>query len=211
MKILDCVQGSPEWHQARCGSLGASQVADTLARTKSGWGASRANVMAQLIAERLTGTPAETYTNAAMQRGTEKEPEARLAYEFERGVSVAQVGLILHPAISGTHASPDGLIGDDGLVEIKCPLTSTHIDTLLSDAISEKYIKQMQWQMAVSGRAWCDYVSYDDRLPAEMQLFVKRTHRDDAMIAEMEREIGAFLKELDEKLASLQSKFRSAA
>lgn len=204
-------QGTDEWKAARVGSLGGSQVSDALARIKTGWGASRANILATLIAERLTGIAADSFTNAAMQRGTEKEPDARLAYEFECGVTVKQVGIFRHPALTGTHASPDGLVADDGCVEIKVPNTSTHIDTLLSETIADKYIKQMQWEMACSGRAWCDYISFDDRLPPDMRLFVKRVPRDEQMIEEMERDIAGFLKELDDKIAALSAKFARAA
>lgn len=207
----DFEQGSDAWRLARCGSLGGSQVHEALAKTKSGWGASRANIMATLTAERLTGVPAETYQNAAMIWGVENEPKARLAYEFEMGCEVFQVGLFRHPTIVGTHASPDGLIGDDGLIEIKAPLTSTHIATLLSESIDGKYLTQMQWAMACTGRAYCDFISFDPRLCPEMQLFVKRIHRNDAMIAELEREVSIFLAELDQQVAALRAKFLKAA
>lgn len=204
-------QGTQEWRDARCGSLGASQVADALARTKSGFGASRANVMSALIVERLTGAPTEMYVNDAMRRGTEKEPDARLAYEFAYGVMVEQVGLFRHPSIVGSHASPDGLVGQDGSVEIKAPNTATHIDTLLSDSVPDKYVKQIQWQMAATGRLWTDFVSFDDRVPPEMRLYVKRLERDDAKIAEMEHEIVAFISELNAKLDQLQKRIARAA
>jgi len=203
----DLIQGTPEWIAARVGSLGASRVADAVARTKSGWGTSRANLMAEIIAERLTGVAAENYTNAAMQWGTAMEPEARAAYEFSEDVEVTTVGLVRHPRIQGTHASPDGLVGADGLVEIKCPNTANHIDTLLGDAsIAGKYVTQMQWQMACTGRRWCDFVSYDPRLPEEHRLFVQRIPRDDRHIAELERDIISFLAEVEDKLARLQQR-----
>lgn len=208
---LQLAQGSDEWRVARCGSLGASQIADALARTKTGYGASRDNVMSALLVERLTGVPTETFVNDAMRRGTEKEPEARIAYEFDQGGAVEQVGLFLHPTLKGTHASPDGLVEDAGSVEIKCPNTATHIATLLSNTVPSKYIKQMQWQMAATGRLWNDFVSWDDRVPPEMRLFVKRVSRDDAMISEMEREVSAFLAEMEEKIAQLQNRFARAA
>ena len=142
------VQGSPEWFAARLGKVTASKVSDVVAKTKSGWGASRANYMAALIAERLTQTPADSFSNAAMQWGTEQEPLARVAYEFFTGRDVEQVGFVDHPSIPMTGASPDGLVGEDGLVEIKCPNTATHIDTLLDGKVPGKYVIQMQWQMA---------------------------------------------------------------
>jgi putative phage-type endonuclease len=186
-------------------------MADMTARTKSGWSASRANLAARLVCERLTGTPQETYTNAAMQHGTETEPLARQMYEFMRDVSVEQVGLVLHPSIVKSHASPDGLIGDNGLLEIKCPNTATHLETLLSEEIDGKYIKQMQWQLGVCEREWCDFASFDPRLPAELQLWVKRVYRDDAMIAELEKEARVFLAEIDATIAELTAKYMPAA
>jgi putative phage-type endonuclease len=200
-------QGTEAWRQARCGSLGASSVHDALARTKTGWGAGRANALARLVAERLTGVPQDSYTNAAMLHGVETEPEARAAYQFEAGVLVKQVGLIRHPTIVGTHASPDGMVGDDGLVELKCPNTATHLETLLGAPVPPKYITQCQWQMACTGRSWCDWGSYDNRLPESMQLHIRRVQRDDRHIAELEAQVREFLAELDAKLAALTSRY----
>ena len=190
-------QGSTEWMEARLGRVTASRVADVIARTKTGPSASRANYMAELVAERLTGARGETFTNAAMQWGTDNEPEARLAYEFRTDVTVEQVGFIAHPSIEMSGASPDGLVGTDGLLEIKCPNTATHIETLLTGTIPAKYETQMLWQMACTGRAWCDFASFDPRLPEEMRLFVKRFDRDDKRISEMEEQVREFLFELD--------------
>lgn len=200
---MDLVQGSEEWRAARCGLVTASRVADVIAKTKSGWGASRANYMAELIAERLTGCPAEKFTNAAMQWGTEKEPDARSAYEFLSNADVVQIGFAQHPRIAMSGASPDGLIGDDGLVEIKCPQTATHIETLIGQAVPAKYVTQMNWQMACTGRKWCDYISFDPRMPPSMQLFVSRLSRDDAVIADLERTVIEFIAELEVKLSKL--------
>lgn len=205
------IQGTAEWRQARCGSLGASRVADALAKTKSGWGVSRANLMAELIAERLTGVPAENYTNAAMQWGTVTEPEARAAYAFRHDADVSLVGLVRHPVISMTHASPDGLVGADGLLEVKCPNTATHIETLLGGSVPGKYVTQIQWQIACTGRQWCDFISYDPRLPEEQRMFVKRVPRDDKLIGELERDIETFLAELDHKLERIRAYGRRAA
>jgi putative phage-type endonuclease len=190
-------QRSDEWFAARLGKVTASRVADVVARTKTGYGASRANYLAELVAERLTGVKAEGFTNAAIQWGTDQEPEARLAYEFRTDAAIEEVGFIPHPAIEMSGASPDALVGDDGLAEIKCPNTSTHIETLLTGVIPSRYETQMLWQMACTGRAWCDFASFDPRLPEEMRLFVKRFHRDDARIAELEEEVRTFLFELD--------------
>lgn len=198
-------QGSEAWKRARAGSVGASSIADMMAQTKSGWGASRANLMARIIVERLTGEPQESYVNAAMQHGTDTEPQARSAYSFMRDVDVVEVGLVRHPTIAGAHASPDGLVGDDGLVEIKCPQTATHIETLLSGVVADRYVKQMQFQMACTGRAWCDFVSFDPRLPGDLQMFIKRVPRDDAMVAEIEDAVRLFIMETEAKLRKLET------
>lgn len=211
MKIIDCDQGSPEWHAARLGKASASRIADIVARTKSGPSASRANYAAELVAERLTGTPAEKFTNSAMQWGTDQEPQARLMYEIMTGDGVEQVGVVLHPTIEMSCASPDGLVGHDGLIEIKCPNTATHIETLLGAEIDGKYIKQMQWQMACTGRAWCDFASYDPRLPAEMQLHVRRVPRDPVMIAELERDVRAFLADVSTTVQQLRDRYMPQA
>lgn len=198
------VQGTAEWHQERLGKATASKIADIVARTKSGYGASRANYAAQLIAERLTGTPTETFTNDAMRWGVEKEGEARELYEFTTGRFVDLIGFVPHPSIDMAGASPDGLVGDDGLLEIKCPNTATHLDTLVSQKIPAKYEIQMAWQMACTGRAWTDFASYDPRMPPHMRLFIKRLERDDARIAELEGEVRAFLAEIDARLDQLR-------
>jgi putative phage-type endonuclease len=203
--MTEIIQGSEEWKALRLGKVTASRVSDVVARTKTGYGAGRANYMAQLIAECLTGTAAESYTNAAMAHGTECEPEARAAFEFYQGVTVKEVAFVPHPKIDQAGCSPDGLVGDDGLVEIKCPNTATHLDTLLGQAVPSKYEVQMQFQMACTGRKWCDFVSYDPRMPENMRLFIKRLPRDDKRIAELESEIAAFLLEMAVKLSELNS------
>lgn len=206
-------QQSEEWFAARLGRVTASRVADVIARTKTGPSASRANYMAELVAERLTGARSETFTNAAMAWGTDNEPEARLAYEFRTDVTVEQVGFIPHPSIEMSGASPDGIVATDGLVEFKCPNTATHIETLLTGTIPGKYETQMLWQMACTGRAWCDFASFDPRLPEEMRLFVKRFDRDDKRIAEMEEQVREFLFELDTTVRRLSERYslRAAA
>ena len=196
-------QGSEEWFVARMGKVTASRVADILAKTKSGYSASRDNYLAQLVCERLTNEKTESFINSAMQRGTDIEPLARLSYEVNQNVLVDEVGFVPHPSIIMAGASPDGLVGDDGLLEIKCPNTATHIETLLSQTVPGRYNTQMQFQMACTGRSWCDFVSFDNRLPEELQLFVKRVQRDNMYIRLMEEEIVKFLNELDVKIAQL--------
>ena len=199
-------QGTPEWFAARLGNVTASRVADVIAKTKSGYSASRENYMAQLICERMTGTVAESYTNAAMQWGTETEPLARAAYESIADVLVDEVGYVQHPRIERAGASPDGLIGLFGLLEIKCPNTATHIDTLITEQVPTKYITQMQWQMVCTGRAWCDFVSFDPRLPNGLQVFVKRVEFDTEYAATLEIEVVKFLAELDTKISKLNER-----
>jgi len=196
-------QGSEEWFTIRIGKVTASRVADVIAKTKTGYSATRDNYMAQLVCERLTGQKGDSFSNAAMQHGTETEPLARLSYEVTQNVLVDEVGFVPHPTIEMAGASPDGLVGDDGLLEIKCPNTATHIDTLLSQTVPGKYNTQMQFQMACTGRKWCDFVSFDNRLPEELQLFVTRVPRDEVFIRLIESEIVQFIAELDDKINKL--------
>jgi putative phage-type endonuclease len=203
------IQGSAEWKAARVGSLGASAVYEALARTKTGFGAGRANCMARLLVERLTGVPQDTYTTAAMQHGIAMEPEARDAYAFYADADVEECGLFTHPTIKGTHASPDGLVGDDGLVEIKCCQPPAHLDVLLSGAVPARYATQALWQMACTGRTWCDVAFYQPTFPADMRLWVNRIPRDDVAIATLERNVRDFLAELDDKLAKLTGTYNA--
>lgn len=214
MKIIEVIQGSPEWHAYRCGRVTASRVKDVVSKTAKGeWGAKRRDYAAELICERLTGVKAAGYTDALMQWGIDTEPQAREVYALVHDVEVTQVGTVEHPTLAWSCASPDGLVGTDGLVEIKCPKTATHLDTLQDEKIPGEYLKQMMWQMACTGRAWCDYVSFDPRLPGEMQLYVQRVHRDEKVIAELTGHIVTFLDEVADTVAKLQAKygFREAA
>jgi len=197
-------QRTDEWFAARLGKVTASRVADVIAKTAKGYGASRDNYMAQLVCERLTGKPTEGFSNAAMEWGSQTEPQARAAYSAKTGELVEEVGFIDHPRIANAGCSPDGLVGDEGLCEFKCPATSTMLETLLADKVPSKYIPQVQFQMAVIGRKWCDFVSFDPRLPDHLRLFVKRVERDDAYIAMLEAEVKKFLTELDEKVKQLE-------
>lgn len=204
-------QRSPEWFAMRCGKATASCIYKIMARTKTGYGADRANYSAQLVTERLTGTVADSFTNGAMQWGTDTEPMARDAYSENALCVVEEVGFLPHPSIAMAGASPDGLIADDGMVEIKCPNSATHIATLTGAPIDRKYIYQMQWQMACAGRQWCDFASFDPRLPLPMQLHVRRVPRDDALIAEIEAEVVTFLSEVDATVADLTTRYLKEA
>lgn len=208
--VLHMDQRSDDWFAARCGRVTASRVADIVARTKSGPSASRANYMAQLVCERLTGTAESSFVNAAMQWGIDQEASARDAYCFRADVDVEEVGFVLHPRLTLSGASPDGLVGIDGLVEIKCPNTATHIDALLNGTIADKYLVQMQWQLACTDRRWCDFVSFDPRLPEEMRLFVKRIERDHERVAELEREVESFIDELNATVDRLKATYQPA-
>jgi predicted phage-related endonuclease len=196
-------QGTEEWKLQRLGKLTASRFSDAIAKTKTGWGASRSRYMADLAIERFTGKPVEHYQNAAMLQGTERQPAATAAYEWESNVTVEQVGFIEHPRIKMAGCSPDGFVGDNGLIEIKSPMSHTHLETLLTQNIDGGYISQMMFQLSVTGRQWCDFVSFDPAWPPEMQLYVRRIERDDRLISILEKQAVEFLAELDEKITLL--------
>jgi putative phage-type endonuclease len=193
------------WTAARIGKVTASRIADVMATTRTGPAASRANYAAELVAERLTGRPAERFINAAMQHGIDTEADAVAAYEWERAHAATPGGFVSHPSIDMAGASPDRFVGSSGLLEVKCPLTATHIARLLGEDIPRKYILQMQWQMACTGRAWCDYASFDPRLSGDLQLHVERVARDDALISEIEEAVSMFLRHVDDTVQRLRS------
>ena len=206
MRVIDFPQGSAEWHASRAGRVTASRIADVLARVKNGEAAARRDYRAQIVAEILTGRPQESgFINDEMRWGVEQESFARAAYEVATDTLVDKVGLVLHPEIDRAAASPDGLAGD-GLVEIKCPKTATHLEYLLAGEVPSKYRPQMLWQMACTERAWCDFVSFDPRLPQDLQLFKVRLERDDKAIKEMETEVRKFLQEVDEVIEKLNQR-----
>jgi len=190
-------QGSTEWKMAKLGHVSASSIADVMAKGKSGEATTRKKYKVKLVAERLTNQIIESYSNSAMEWGVEQESFARQKYEALNNVLVDKTGFWLHPEIQWLGVSPDGLVNDDGLIEIKCPNTTTHIDYILDDKVPTEYYKQIQCQLWVTGREWCDFISYDPRLPESRQLFIKRCNRDDAVITEMQLEVLEFLKEVD--------------
>ena len=197
-------QRSPEWFAARLGKVTASKISDIIGKTQSGYSASRANYMALLICERLTGAAAESYSNAAMQHGTDTELMALSAYEAVKGVLVQAEGFVTHPSIEQSGASPDGLVGDTGLIEIKCLNTANHLDILLAKKMPIKHRPQVQWQMACTGRHWADFVSYDPRLPERLQMFVVREVYDPVYVAGLETEVVKFLGEMESKIKELE-------
>lgn len=197
------LQKTDDWFEARLGKVTASRVADALARTKSGYSTSRANYAADLIVERLTRRQASTFSNDAMRWGTENEPAARAAYEAATGELVEEVGFIDHPTIPNSGCSPDGVVGA-GLIEIKCPYrTAVHLDTLLANRIPSEYLPQLGWQLACTGAAFVDFVSFDPRLEGDLRLFIKRADRSEFDIEGMEAEVRKFLEEVDHRLETL--------
>jgi len=202
--MSEILQRTPEWFELRLGKVTASRIGDLMAKTRSGYSASRANYMAELAIQRLTGTVEQGFTSPAMLWGTEQESNARNAYSFFTDNKVNEIAFINHPTIEQAGASPDGLVGDDGLVEIKCPNSATHLETLRTGKINNKYILQMQWQMACSGRKWCDFVSFDPRFSGGLRIFIKRVERNDELITEITGEVIKFLSELDTTMAQLE-------
>lgn len=213
MKAYMVEQGTPEWLATRAGKVTASGIRDVLAQIKSGEAAARRDYRVQIVTEILTGQPAEDgFTSKEMQWGKEQEPFARAAYEVSRNVMVDTVGFVDHPTVNRAGASPDGVIGWDGvdgdpvgLVEIKCPKSATHMRYILDGRAPADYQPQMLWQMACTGAKWCDFVSYDPRMPEHLQLFVVRFPRDEARIAEITKEVLAFLAEVQQVLDRLEA------
>ena len=202
---LEIKQGTEEWHQIRLGKVTASRVADVMSKVKTGESAGRKNYKMDLVVERLTNSPTSSFSSPAMQWGTETEPLARMAYEAKFGLFVDQVAFCNHPTIKNFGCSPDGVVGD-GLIEIKCPNTTTHIEYLMGGIPPAKYVPQMQTQMACTGARWCDFVSFDPRLPSELQLIVIRLNRDDAYIQEIEVEVKQFLEEVEQIYSQLKAR-----
>jgi len=202
MKIIDAVQGTPEWLAARAGRVTASMISNVLMKPET---AGFRDYQAQIVAEILTGKPqGSDYTNVHMQYGTETEPLARSAYEAETGFSVDEVGLCIHPTIERAGASPDGLVGNSGLVEIKCPKVATHLAYQIAGVVPSGYKNQMMWQIACTGRDWCDFVSFRPDLPEHLQLFIVRFKRDSEKILELETAVISFLSTVDAMLAKLK-------
>lgn len=199
------IQGSAEWHAARCGKATASRIGDIMAMSKDGSRplAAHENYLMELVCERLTGQAAEHFVSKPMLWGIEKEDDALLAYQFITNRKVESVGFYDHPRIPMSGASPDGLVGDDGLTEVKCPNTGTHVASLLGNPIAKNYALQMQWQMACTGRKWCDFISFDPRLPDHLQLQIRRVERDAELISQVEASVAEFLTKVAGKVAQL--------
>lgn len=196
---LNIEQHSAAWYDARLGHVTASRVAEVISSKKNGEPRkAREDYKMELLIETLTGRPAEHYVSPAMDWGIETEKLAREEYKMAKGVEIDRIGYVLHPRIKRSGASPDGLIGEHTLVEFKCPTTQTHMLYVIHDVVPDEYMPQMMWQMACTGRAYCDFVSYDPRVPDDFSLFIKRVARDDSYIAQMERKVEEFIIELND-------------
>jgi putative phage-type endonuclease len=204
----ESLQRTPEWYKKRLGKVTASKIDCLVKRQKDGkFYASREEYKNQLILEILTGEQLTGFTSAAMQHGIDTEDEAFDSYARTVWATVSKADFVVHPTIDRAGASPDGYVGDDGLIEIKCPNSYNHLDTLRRGTFDKKYHSQMQWQMACTGRKWVDFVSYDPRVPEAYRLFVDRVERDDLWIAQANEMVEAFLKEVDEEITRLHHKF----
>ncbi len=201
---INLEQGSDEWKQARLGHVTASNMAEVMSKGKgTAEAVGRYKYKVRLVAERLTMTAGESYSNAAMQWGIEQEQFACIAYEAQKETFVDKIGFVLHPEIKWLGVSPDRIVGNDGLIEVKCPNTTTHLDYLFDNKVPAEYYKQIQCQLWVTGRQWCDFVSYDPRLPKRNQLLIVRTERDEKLIAEMKTETEKFLAEVETLIIKL--------
>lgn len=201
---INVEQGSDEWKQARLGHVTASNIAEVMSKGKgTAEAVGRYKYKVKLVAERLTGAAGESYTNAAMQWGIEQEQFACIAYEAQKETFVDKIGFVLHPDIKWLGVSPDRIVGQDGLIEVKCPNTTTHLDYLFDNKVPAEYYKQIQCQLWVTGRQWCDFVSYDPRLPKRNQLLIVRTERNEKLIAEMKTETEKFLAEVENLIMKL--------
>jgi putative phage-type endonuclease len=205
-------QRTEEWFQSRLGKVTASRISDVIAKTKTGFSTSRQNYLVQLVSERLTGKKGDSYVNQYMLDGIEREPVAKELYEKLHNVTVTEVGFFDHPTIANSGASPDGAVNAEiegkfaGLIEIKCPIETTHTNTLMSKTVPSKYISQIQWQMASVGAnvKWVDFISYNPNFPENLQLFVTRVERDDEYIASLETEVKQFLEEVEATILKLK-------
>jgi putative phage-type endonuclease len=203
-------QRTDEWFQQRLGKVTASRISDVIAKTKTGVSTSRQNYLIQLVSERLTGKKGDSFVNQAMLDGIERESAARALYMLNRDVSVTEVGFFDHPVITNSGASPDGAVNAEeegkyaGLIEIKCPIETTHTNTLMSKSVPSKYIPQMQWQLACTGASWVDFVSYNPNFPPELQLFIARVDRNQIYISELEVEVEKFLDEVEQTIIKLK-------
>jgi putative phage-type endonuclease len=205
LKIIDVGQGTEEWLALRAGLITGSRISDVMA---GGAGIIKEKYRVQLAIERITKKPVPMdFKSSAMIKGNDDEPLAREHYEFMNDVDTEQVGFVFHPTLSRAGASPDSLVGDDGLLEIKCPNMGTHVNYLLSKKIPKNYLDQMQWQMACTGRQWCDWVTFCKEMPIHLRVLIIRVNRDEQRIAELEQaafEFDGGIEQLIIKLGALK-------
>lgn len=199
MKLINADQRTPEWFEARLGKATASRFGDIMAKTRSGYSASRKNYMADLVIQRLTNTILESFTTAAMQYGIDQEEVARLEYALSTGNEVVETGFWVHDKLDAG-ASPDGFVNHDGALEIKVPNSATHLETLHTKKVPRQYVAQVQGQMWITGKKWCDFVSYDPRTVPNAQMVIIRVERDKDYIKELELEVEKFLEEVEEQV-----------
>lgn len=204
MKIIQCLQGSDEWKLARCGMITASRIKDVMSYTQSGEAAGRRNYRAELVCEILTGQPYSQYANEDMQWGIEHENDARSLYSAFKKVGVGLCGFGVSERLKRSGSSPDGIVGEKGMLEIKCPKTATHLQYLLDGMVPPVYRSQMLWNMNIWEREWCDFVSFDPRLPPNLRLFIIKYYRDDRRIKEIEKEVVKFNRDIDLTLSRLK-------
>jgi len=202
--IVDCEQRTPEWRAVRCGKITGTGAARVLAKIKKGESADRRHYREELMAERLTNIPTDHYVSREMQWGIDQEPFARAAYEVAYDVDVETCGFFIHPNIKNFGASPDGLVGTDGMIQVKCPNTSNHLAWMQAGEIPLEHAPQLLADLACSGRKWIDFVSFDPRLPAHLQLFIRRFYRDEKLISALEAEVVQFDREVDAAIGKLQ-------
>lgn len=203
---MNAPQGTEAWLAERAGCATASRFSDVCAKIKTGEAATRRKYKMQVVTERLTGNPVKGYVNSSMMWGTETEPLARQAYEASTGEIVEQVGFIKHLTIAYCGASSDGLIGDEGMIEIKCPESTTHLEWLETGKAPPEHMPQMQGQMWICDRKWVDFVSFDPRFPENLQLFIVRVQRDEEYIKTLEADVTKFLSEVDATVKRLLEK-----
>ena len=201
------LQRTPEWDLARLGKITASKVRDVCAKTSAGkYTAARDTYKWNLIKERITGVPVEYRITPPMQWGIDNEGDAKAFYQVLYDVQIEEVGFIPHPDMDFAGASPDGLVGTDGLIEVKCMETVNHLRAIDAGEVPEYYVDQCQWQMACTGRQWCDLVIYDPRLPDDLQMRRFRIRRDEDRIKDIESEVRKFNQEIESIITNITRK-----
>jgi putative phage-type endonuclease len=207
MRVIPCEQGTAQWLEIRRGRITASRIVDVLNQLKRGGeGADRRNYRIELISERLSGRSEPHYVSPEMDWGSECEPFARAAYEIAQEVIVDTAGFVMHPTYDFAGSSPDGLVGEDGLIEIKCPKTTTHTKWLMAGEVPEEHQAQMLWNMVCCERQWCDFISFDPRMPDGLKIFIVRMERDDSRILDIESEVQRFQDEVEHYASDLRKK-----